>query len=270
MLARRLTIWFLVFVTSGLLWLAVPRNGHSEEICTTLNCVSRGTRKVEKQMRQQEMMRSGGSKSKRSRSKNGNNIIRFRGRSYSETLTIDSNYNDIQNSNADSVSIIWNRIGLGFTDQRYQRSGEYKSDQADSSSYYGVKWDQGYWISTAHLSYTFGKDLTLTLGTNIWKEGHAWMHGMNSNYGSRKIESSTDDFISSIDAVTIGYRFGLFEIFYGIKKDDYYFINFNCTSTLNDCSETVREIVPNSIGKDFINIIQQSTPSFGWGITYQF
>ena len=266
MLARRLTIWFLVFVTSGLLWLAVPRNGHSEEICTTLNCVSRVKRKVEQQMRQQEMMRSGGSKSKRSRSKNGNNIIRFRGRSYSETLTIDSNYNDIQNSNADSVSIIWNRIGLGFTKQRYQRSGEYKSDQADSSSEYGVKWNQGYWIRTAHLSYTFGKDLTLTLGTNIWKEGNAWMNGMNSGYDSRKIESGNSDFTSFIDAVIIGYRFGLFEIVYGIKRDDYNFINFNC----NDCSETVTEIVPNSIGGDFINIIKQSTPSFGWGITYQF
>jgi hypothetical protein len=116
------------------------------------------------------------------------------------------------------------------------------------------------------LSYTFGKDLTLTLGTNIWKEGNAWMNGMNSGYDSRKIESGNSDFTSFIDAVTIGYRFGLFEIVYGIKRDDYNFINFNC----NDCSETVTEIVPNSIGGEGLGIIQQSTPSFGWGITYQF
>ena len=65
MLARRLTIWFLVFVMSGFLWLAMLSNGYSAETCTTLNCVNRGKRKVEKQMRPQEMMMSGGRKSKR-------------------------------------------------------------------------------------------------------------------------------------------------------------------------------------------------------------
>ena len=88
MLARRLTIWFLVFVMSGFLWLAMLSNGYSD--------------------------------------------TRLRFQKHNFKATGDANYNDIKTTSSETVSIIWDRIGLGFSNFNYQRSGNYQSDQSQS------------------------------------------------------------------------------------------------------------------------------------------
>ena len=173
MLARRLTIWFLVFVTSGLLWLAVPRNGHSAETCTTLNCVSRGKRKVEKQIRQQEMMRSGGSKSRRARgSQSGKIRIRYiSGESKKNQLKgkAGKEYNKIN-----SLNIFYNSFGLGFTNYKNEgcrgntNSGEYAfcdNNLTDKPYQRGE-------VNVISILYNFGNTLLLTIGGDLYASGY--------------------------------------------------------------------------------------------------
>ena len=205
-------------------------------------------------------MRSGGSKSKRSRSKNGNNIIRLRSRSHSETDTMGSNYNDIKTTSSETVSIIWDRIGLGFSNFNYQRSGNYQSDQSQS-------WEQGYWIQIANLSYTFGTDLTLTLGTAVWSQGFSWIsHNESFSYETESLNSTKDSIDNYLDAISIGFRIGSVEFLIGMRKEDFKFDDYQCNSK-SGCSKTISQMSGSgAVISDEIKI--EEWIDFGIGITF--
>ena len=117
MFVRRLTIWFLVFVTSGVVGLAVPKTGYGLEICTSLKCVDRGRRKVEGVERKKKALlnpRKQTTSSRRSRDSRDSTIIRLRFQKHNFKATGDANYNDIKTTSSETASIIWDRIGLAF------------------------------------------------------------------------------------------------------------------------------------------------------------
>ena len=215
MLARRLTIWFLVFVMSGFLWLAMLSNGYSD------------TR------------------------------LRFQDHNFKDIR--DSNYNDIKTTSSETVSIIWDRIGLGFSNFNYQRSGNYQSDQSQS-------WEQGYWIQIANLSYTFGTDLTLTLGTAVWSQGFSWIsHNESFSYETESLNSTKDSIDNYLDAISIGFRIGSVEFLIGIRKEDFKFDDYQCGSS--SCTRTISEMSGSgAVISDEIKI--EEWIDFGIGITF--
>ena len=175
--------------------LAVPKTGYGLEICTSLKCVDRGRRKVEGVERKKKALlnpRKQTTSSRRSRDSRDSTIIRLRFQKHNFKATGDANYNDIKTTSSETVSIIWDRIGLGFSNFNYQRSGNYQSDQSQS-------WEEGYWIQIAHLSYTFGTNLTLTLGSTVWSQGHAWISKKNSaTYVTNSLKPTYKPIISTV------------------------------------------------------------------------
>ena len=221
MLARRLTIWFLVFVTSGLLWLAVPRNGHSEEICTTLNCVSRVKRKVEQQMRQQEMMRSGGSKSRRARgSQSGKIRIRYLS-GKSETNKLKSRGGRVTNK-ITSLNLFYNSIGIGFSN--YKNEGCYLNQ--DGGIY--TQCDNGLTdkpyqkgnVSVMSLLYNFGDEIFFTIGANLYAIGEITYL---DDSGSEITLKNPDKLLENSPLFQIGFRISNIEI---ILEADYTTVPF--------------------------------------------
>ena len=215
MLARRLTVWFLVFVMSGFLWLAMLSNGYSD------------TR------------------------------LRFQDHNFKDIR--DSNYNDIKKTSSGTASIIWDRIGLSYTKFNYQRSGNYRSDQSQS-------WGQGYWIQIANLSYTFGTDLTLTLGTTVWSQGFSWIsHNESFSYETESLNSTKDSIDNYLDAISIGFRIGSVEFLIGIRKEDFKFDDYQCGSS--SCTRTISEMSGSgAVISDEIKI--EDWIDFGIGITF--
>ena len=212
---NRLTIWFLVFVTSGLLWLAMLSNGYSD------------TR------------------------------LRFQDHNFKDIR--DSNYNDIKKTSSGTASIIWDRIGLSYTKFIYYRSGNYPSDQSKN-------WNQGYSIRTAHLSYTFGTDLTLTLGTTVWSQGFSWIsHNESFSYETESLNSTKDSIDNYLDAISIGFRIGSVEFLIGIRKEDFKFDDYQCGSS--SCTRTISEMSGSgAVISDEIKI--EEWIDFGIGITF--
>ena len=232
MLARRLTIWFLVFVTSGLLWLAVPRNGHSEEICTTLNCVSRVKRKVEQQMRQQEMMRSGGSKSRRARgSQSGKIRIRYLS-GKSETNKLKSRGGRVTNK-ITSLNLFYNSIGIGFSN--YKNEGCYLNQ--DGGIY--TQCDNGLTdkpyqkgnVSVMSLLYNFGDEIFFTIGSNL----HAIGEITYLDDSGSEITLKNPDELSILDLFQIGFRISNIEI---ILEADYTSVEFQRADKFHTLVET--------------------------------
>ena len=215
MLARRLTIWFLVFVMSGFLWLAMLSNGYSD--------------------------------------------TRLRFQKYNFKATGDANYNDIKTTSSETVSIIWDRIGLGFSNFNYQRSGNYPSDQSQS-------WEQAYWIQIANLSYTFGTDLTLTLGTAVWSQGFSWIsHNESFSYETESLNSTKDSIDHYIDSISIGFRVGSIEFLIGSRKEDFKFGDYQCNSK-SSCSKTISQMGDSGVISDEKEI--HDWIDFGIGITF--
>ena len=215
MLARRLTIWFLVFVMSGFLWLAMLSNGYSD--------------------------------------------TRLRFQKHNFKATGDANYNDIKTTSSETVSIIWDRIGLGFSNSNYQRSGNYPSDQSQS-------WKEGYWVQLLQLSYTFGTDLTLTLGTTVWSQGFSWLsHNETFSYETESLNSTKDSIDNYLDAISIGFRIGSVEFLIGIRKEDFKFDDYQCGSS--SCTRTISEMSGSgAVISDEIKI--EEWIDFGIGITF--
>ena len=231
---NRLTIWFLVFVTSGLLWLAVPRNGHSEEICTTLNCVSRVKRKVEQQMRQQEMMRSGGSKSRRARgSQSGKIRIRYIS-GKSETNQLKGKGGRVTNK-ITSLNLFYNSIGIGFSN--YKNEGCYLK-QEDGPSVYS-QCDNGLTdkpyqkgnVSVISLLYNFGNEIFFTIGANL----HAIGEITYLDDSGSEITLKNPDELSILDFFQIGFRISNIEI---ILEADYTSVEFQRPDKLSNLVET--------------------------------
>jgi len=233
MLAPRLTIWFLVFVTSGLLWLAVPRNGHSEEICTTLNCVSRVKRKVEKQMRQQEMMRSGGSKS--NMPSNGySSEIRIRYLTGSNEHKRNSPRMD-GSTKIDIQSITLMYDSWGITKSNYFFKGFWHENDGTKTPHEELD------VSSYELNYTFGDTLTFTIGSIFHAEGTAKIYGWDGGVSTSTFEPKTKKpmfeesgskffghrfpFISSLQ---LGYRFGFIEFVIAYNDNNIFFGDFEC------------------------------------------
>jgi len=233
MLARRLTIWFLVFVTSGLLWLAVPRNGHSEETCTTLNCVSRGKRKVEQQMRQQEMMRSGVRKS--NMPSNGySSEIRIRYLTGSNEHKRTSPLMD-GSTKIDIQSITLMYDSWGITKSNYFFKGFWHENDGTKTPHEELD------VSSYELNYTFGDTLTFTIGSIFHAEGTAKIYGWDGGVSTSTFEPKTKKpmfeesgskffghrfpFISSLQ---LGYRFGFIEFVIAYNKNYIGFDDFEC------------------------------------------
>ena len=229
---NRLTIWFLVFVTSGLLWLAVPRNGHSEEICTTLNCVSRVKRKVEQQMRQQEMMRSGGSKSRRARgSQSGKIRIRYLS-GKSETNKLKERGGRVTNK-ITSLNLFYNSIGIGFSN--YKNEGCYLNQ--DGGIY--TQCDNGLTdkpyqkgnVSVMSLLYNFGDEIFFTIGSNLYAIGEiTYLDDSGS-----EITLKNPDELSILDFFQIGFRISNIEI---ILEADYTIVEFERPDKFHNLVET--------------------------------
>ena len=215
MLARRLTIWFLVFVMSGFLWLAMLSNGYSD--------------------------------------------TRLRFQKHNFKATGDANYNDIKTTSSETVSIIWDRIGLGFSNSNYQRSGNYPSDQSQS-------WKEGYWVQLLQLSYTFGTDLTLTLGTTVWSQGFSWLsHNGSFSYETESLNPTKDSIDHYIDSISIGFRVGSIEFLIGSRKEDFKFGDYQCNSK-SSCSKTISQMGDSGVISDEKEI--HDWIDFGIGVTF--
>ena len=194
---------------------------------------------------------------------NGYSDTRLRFQDHNFKDIRDSNYNDIKKTSSGTASIIWDRIGLSYTKFNYQRSGNYRSDQSQS-------WEQGYWIQIANLSYTFGTDLTLTLGTAVWSQGFSWiLHNESkhesSTYETESLNSTKDSIDNYLDAISIGFRIGSVEFLIGMRKEDFKFDDYQCGSS--SCTRTISEMSGSgAVISDEIKI--EDWIDFGIGITF--
>ena len=193
MFVHRLTIWFLVILTSGLVGLSIPRNGYALETCTTLNCVSRVIRKIEKQrlFQRKELGKPKGSSSKPSK-------IRIRELSGS----ISSGTTTVSNT---STSLIWNSWGIGQSLLKYKNTKTTTSYDLSSTS--------------TDLSYTFGDEWTLTLGLGTVTDGKGTITSSSKDYTTSKVSGS--GYFGMV-----GVEFGIFEVLVGYRKNSIEYKNF--------------------------------------------
>jgi hypothetical protein len=188
---------------------------------------------------------------------NGYSDTRLRFQKHNFKATGDANYNDIKTTSSETVSIIWDRIGLGFSNFNYQRSGNYQSDQSQS-------WEEGYWIQIAHLSYTFGTNLTLTLGSTVWSQGHAWISKKNSaTYVTNSLKPTYKPIIST---VIIGFRVSFIEFLIGAGEEGYKFSDFQCFDP--PCAITLSEIASGSGVISDVTNAGTARLGFGIGVTF--
>jgi hypothetical protein len=207
----------------------VPRNGHSEEICTTLNCVSRVKRKVEKQMRQQEMMRSGVRKS--NMSSNGySSEIRIRYLTGSNEHKRTSPLMD-GSTKIDIQSITLMYDSWGITKSNYFFKGFWHEN--DGTKIPNEELD----VSSYELNYTFGDTLTFTIGSIFHAEGTAkvydWSGGVNISTFEPKTKKPMFDrggvfHLPLISSLQLGYRFGFIEFVIAYNDNNIFFDDFEC------------------------------------------
>ena len=171
MFVRRLTIWFLVFVTSGLVGLSspVPVQGAGLFPCNTEVCVSRQVRSYKKKLKRLEERRQKG-KPKESPSEPAK--IRIRGLSGS----ISSGMTTVSNT---STSLIWNSWGIGQSVLKYKTSMSNTSYDLSNTS--------------TDLSYTFGDEWTLTLGLGSVSDGKGTITSSSKDYTTSKVSGSGAD-----------------------------------------------------------------------------
>ena len=252
----------LVLLTSGVVGLAMPKTSYGLEICTSLKCVDRGRRKVEGVERKKKALlnpRKQTTGSRRSRDSRDSTIIRLRFQKHNFKAIGDANYNDIKTTSSETVSIIWDRIGLGFSNSNYQRSGNYPSDQSQS-------WKEGYWVQLLQLSYTFGTDLTLTLGTTVWSQGFSWLcHNESFCYQTESLNPTKDSIDHYIDSISIGFRVGSIEFLIGSRKEDFKFGDYQC-NTKSSCSKTISQMGDSGVISDEKEI--HDWIDFGIGVTF--
>ena len=137
MFVRRLTVWFLVFVTSGLVGLSVPSEVYGE--CNSI-CIQREMKESIGRMVRQIKRGEVSQTSRKTPSEPSK--IRIRGLSGS----ISSGTTTVSNT---STSLIWNSWGIGQSLLKYKNTKTTTSYDLSNTS--------------TDLSYTFGDEWTLTL-----------------------------------------------------------------------------------------------------------
>ena len=198
MFVHRLTIWFLVILTSGLVGLSTPTQIQGSELyypCNTDICVSRQIRSYKSKLRRMDQRRK---LDKQKKSPSEPSKIRIRGLSGS----ISSGTTTVSNT---STSLIWNSWGIG------QSVLKYKTSMSDTS--YDVS------NTSTDLSYTFGDEWTLTLGLGSVSGGKGTITSSSKEYTTSKVSGS--GYFGMV-----GVEFGIFEVLVGYRKNSIEYKNF--------------------------------------------
>ena len=199
MFVRRLTIWFLVFVTSGLVGLSVPSEVYGE--CNSI-CIQREMKesigRMVRQIKGEVSQTSRKTSSKPSK-------IRIRGLSGS----ISSGTTTVSNT---STSLIWNSWGIGQSVLKYKNTKTTTSYDLSNTS--------------TDLSYTFGDELSLTLGLGTVSGGKGTITSSSKDYTTSKVSGSSYFGM-------VGVEFGIFEVLVGYRK-----LNFGYKDFQRDSSGT--------------------------------
>ena len=192
MLAPRLTIWFLVFVTSGLVGLSgpIPVQGFELFPCNprTEVCASTQDRSYKRKLKRLEQPVK----------------IRIRGLSGS----ISSGTTTVSNT---STSLIWNSWGIGQSLLKYKNSKTTTSYDLSSTS--------------TDLSYTFGDEWTLTLGLGTVTDGKGTITSSSNEFTTSKVSGS--GYFGMV-----GVEFGILEVLVGYRKDSIEYKDFQQDGTL--------------------------------------
>jgi hypothetical protein len=254
MFVRRLTIWFLVFVTSGVVGLAVPKTGYGLEICTSLKCVDRGRRKVEGVERKKKALLNPRKQTTSSRRSKDSSIIRIRAltgfRKSGEKYRIDPDsipYEKTENVTFSSYILIWNKWGLGVSKYGSEKTILY------SGTNYSKSWGENYTLDSIDLSYTFGDDWTLSLGTSVYDKGESYQ----LDYESETIYYyKAEKLIGRVYFSTVGFQIGAMEFLLDMRAPEFKFTDFTCTHS--SC--------PSEASDEFVSV----NPTLNLGIGYVF
>ena len=199
MFVRRLTIWFLVFVTSGLVGLSVPSEVYGE--CNSI-CIQREMKESIGRMVRQ-IKRGEVSQTSRKTSSEPSKI-RIRGLSGS----ISSGTTTVSNT---STSLIWNSWGIGQSVLKYKNSKTTTSYDLSNTS--------------TDLSYTFGDEWTLTLGVGTVSGGKGTSTSSSNEYTTSKVSGS--GYFGMV-----GVEFGILEVLVGYRKVSIEYKDFQQDGTL--------------------------------------
>ena len=117
-----------------------------------------------------------------------------------------------QNLNSNSFYLIWNNFGIGQNNQIYKSTSGNNLYEVSNSS--------------IDLSYTIGKDWSLTIGRGVIYSGK----GEISFFDSNKVE--TDEVKGESSFGVIGFELGIIELLFGLRDDEIYYSEFQ--SILNE------------------------------------
>jgi len=199
MFVRRLTIWFLVFVTSGLVGLTIPSEVYGG--CNSF-CLQREMKEsLERMVRQIKSGEVSQTSRKTSSKPSKIRIRRLSGSISSGTTTVSNT----------STSLIWNSWGIGQSLLKYKNSKTTTSYDLSSTS--------------TDLSYTFGDEWTLTLGLGSVSGGKGTITSSSKEYTTSKVSGS--GYFGMV-----GVEFGIFEVLVGYRKDSIEYKDFQKDGTL--------------------------------------
>ena len=104
-------------------------------------------------------------------------------------------------------------------------------------------------LESTILSYTFGNNITLTIGTTIENKGNisigekSVINDEHFNvHNSTKISNQYGSFISYIDTITIGFELYGFEFLIGTGKQDFEFKDLECDGGDINCDKSAYEV----------------------------
>ena len=194
MFVHRLTVWFLVILTSGLVGLSIPSEvyGRSFYPCSTSVCVSRESQK--------NITRITTTKKRNSQGKTSSEPSKIRIRGLSGSIS--SGTTTVSNT---STSLIWNSWGIGQSVLKYKTSMSNTSYVLSNTS--------------TDLSYTFGDEWTLTLGLGSVSDGKGTITSSSKDYTTSKVSGS--GYFGMV-----GVEFGIFEVLVGYRKNSIEYKNF--------------------------------------------
>ena len=198
MFVRRLTIWFLVFVTSGLMGLSVPSEVYGG--CNSF-CLQREMKEsLERMVRQIKSGEVSQTSRKTSSKPSKIRIRRLSGSISSGTTTVSNT----------STSLIWNSWGIGQSLLKYKNPKTTTSYDLSNTS--------------TDLSYTFGDEWTLTLGVGTVTDGKGTITSSSKEFTTSKVSGS--GYFGMV-----GVEFGIFEVLVGYRKVSIEYTDFQQDGT---------------------------------------
>lgn len=128
-------------------------------------------------------------------------------------------------------AVIWNGWGLGISTWSYEKTID------------GNKFELS--NMTHDFSYTFGKEWSLTIGIGFNLEGEGTINNTANEYKTTIVSGN-------YNFAVLGTEFGIFEILFGYRKDDFEYAEFSDGSTTLDINyEISGGIILGGLGLSF-------------------